>query len=77
MTLFIGLAFLAPAWSAWDLHQQRRAMGKNILPNAWLAAGAGAVAGVLFCLLAAMLAAVVLLLVAFGICALNGGRLGG
>ena len=73
----IGLGFAVPAWAAWDLHKKRRALGKNILPNAWLAAGAGVLAGVVFCVGALVLALLVFLLVLFGVCALQGGRIGG
>lgn len=71
------LAFLVPAWAAWDLHRRRRAIGKNQLPNAWAAAGAGVFGGVVFCLGAIVLAFVVMLLVLFCVCAFNGGKLGG
>ncbi len=77
VTVLLAVSFLAPAWAAWDLHRRRRAIGKNMLPNAWIAAGAGALAGVLFCMAACILAVVVFVLVMFGVCVLNGGRLGG
>lgn len=76
-TLIVGVSFLVPAWAAWDLHQRRRALGKNVMSNPWLAAGAGLLGGIVFTVGATVVALAILVLVLFGVCALSGGKIGG